>query len=160
MTLEQPTPETNSSQNPLPPIPQPMSPTEERNWAMLAHLSVVVNLVTGFGGPIAALLIYLIYRSRSRFVAYHALQSLVFQLIGWYGGGILIGIVWGIVGLLSAVFVGVLLIPVALVFTCILGILPLGTLIYGIVGGLQVNQGQDFRYWLIGDWLRSTLDNG
>ncbi|MFZ5808441.1 MAG: DUF4870 domain-containing protein [Chloroflexota bacterium] len=160
MTLEHQTPETNSSQNPASLPPQPMSPTEERNWAMLAHLSVVVNLVTGFGGPIAALLIYLIYRSRSRFVAYHALQSLVFQLIGWYGGGILIGIVWGIVGLLSAVFVGVLLIPVALVLTCILGILPLGTLIYGIVGGLQVNQGQDFRYWLIGDWLRSTLNNG
>ncbi len=141
----------------LPSAPQPMPPSEERTWGMLAHLSVLVNLVTGFGGPIAALVIYLIYRDRSRFVAYHALQSLIFQLIGWYGGGVLIGIVWAIVGALSAIFVGIILIPVALLLTCVLGLLPLGTIAYGIYGAVQINQGKDFHYWLIGDWLRSTL---
>jgi uncharacterized Tic20 family protein len=33
---------------------------EERQWAMLAHLSVLLNLVTALGGPIAAFLIYFI----------------------------------------------------------------------------------------------------
>jgi len=32
----------------------PLSPSDERTWAMLAHLSVLLNLVTGFLGPVAA----------------------------------------------------------------------------------------------------------
>lgn len=137
--------------------PTQVGPGDERTWGMLAHLSVLVNLVTGFGGPIAALLIYLVYRNRSRFISYHALQSLIFQLIGWYGGGTLIGIMWAIVGVLSALIIGVVLIPFALVFTLICGLLPLGTLIYGCYGAYQVSQGKDFRYWLVGDWVRGTL---
>ena len=54
---------------------------EERTWAMLAHLSVLLNLVTGFLGGIAAIIIYFIYKDRSRFVAYHAMQSFIFQTI-------------------------------------------------------------------------------
>ncbi|MFN3308733.1 MAG: DUF4870 domain-containing protein [Anaerolineales bacterium] len=134
-----------------------LGPGDERTWGILAHLSVLVNLATGFGGPIAALIIYLVYRNRSRFIAYHALQSLIFQLIGWYGGGTLIGIMWAIVGVLSALIIGVFLIPFALVFTLICGLLPLGTLIYGCYGAYQVSQGKDFRYWLVGDWVRGTL---
>lgn len=137
--------------------PTQVGPGDERTWGMLAHLSVLVNLVTGFGGPIAALIIYLVYRNRSRFISYHALQALIFQLIGWYGGGTLIGIMWAMVGALSAVIIGVILIPFALVFTLICGLLPLGTLIYGCYGAYQVNQGKDFRYWLVGDWVRGTL---
>lgn len=137
--------------------PAQVGPGDERTWGILAHLSVLVNLATGFGGPIAALIIYLVYRNRSRFIAYHALQALIFQLIGWYGGGTLIGIMWAIVGVLSALIIGVVLIPFALVFTLICGLLPLGTLIYGCYGAYQVSQGKDFRYWLVGDWVRGTL---
>ncbi len=137
--------------------PSEIGPGDERTWAMLAHLSVLVNLVTGLGGPIAALIIYFVYRNRSRFIAYQALQSVIFQLIGWYGGGTLIGVMWAIVGVLSALIVGVILIPFALIFTLVFAILPLGTLIYGLYGAYQVNQGKDFRYWLVGDWVRGTL---
>jgi uncharacterized Tic20 family protein len=133
--------------------PQSMAPGDERTWAMLSHLSVLLNLVTGFGGPIAALIIYMVYKDRSRLVAYHALQSLVFQLIWWVGGGALAGIAWAVSGALSAVFIGLLCMP----FACILSLFPLGGLIYGIVGAVQASQGQDFRYWLVGDWVRGTL---
>ena len=81
--------------------PQPLGPGDERTWGMLSHLSVLLNLITGFGGPIAAI-IDPIYKDRSRFVAYHALQSMIFQLIWWYGGGPLIGAMWAVVGALSA----------------------------------------------------------
>jgi uncharacterized Tic20 family protein len=141
-----PTPPT-----PLP--PQPMAPGDEHTWGMLSHLSVLLNLVTGFGGPIAAFVIYLVYKDRSRFVAYHSLQSLIFQLIWWVGGGALVGISWAISGLLSAVCIGVLLMPFAL----LVSLLPLASLIYGIIGAVQTSQGQDFKYWLIGDWVRGTL---
>jgi uncharacterized Tic20 family protein len=124
---------------------------------MLAHLSVLLNLVSGFGGPIAALVIYLVYKDRSRFVAYHALQALVFQLIWWFGGGLLIGVMWAIVGALSAIIIGLLLIPFALLLTLVFALLPLGAIIYGVVAAVQVSQGQDFKYWLVGDWVRGTL---
>jgi len=81
----------------------------------VAHLTILLNLVTGFAGPIAALVIYLIYKDRSRKVAYHALQAMIFQLICWYGGGLLIGVMWAAVGILSIFLVGIILIPVAAV---------------------------------------------
>jgi len=161
--------EVNVPAAPVPPVPPalpaqpaapvypPLAPSEERTWAMLSHLSVLINLFTGFGGPIAAFVIYLVYKDRSRYVAYHSLQSLIFQLIWWFGGGVIIGIMWAIVGALSAVLVGIVLIPFALLFTFVFALLPLGALIYGIVGAVQTNQGQDFKYWLVGDWMRSTL---
>jgi uncharacterized protein len=136
---------------------QPLSPAEERTWSVLAHLSVLLNLVTGFAGPVAALVIYLIYKDRSRKIAYQALQGMIFQLIWWYGGGLLIGAMWATVGALSAVLIGIVLIPFAILMTLILVLLPAGAVIYGIIAAIQVNQNQDFKYWLVGDWVRSTL---
>ncbi len=145
---------TTSLPNPTPINPAtPLSQEDQRIWAMLAHLSVLVNLITGFLGPIAAIVIYLVYKDRSRYVAYHAMQSFVFQLIWWVGGGILVGLTWTITAVLSALLIGLLCIPFAL----LISLLPLGALIYGIIGSVQTYQGQDFKYWLIGDWVRSTL---
>jgi uncharacterized Tic20 family protein len=137
------------------PLPPPrFNPGEERTWAMLAHLSVLINLVTGALGPIAALVIYLVYKDRSRYVAYQSLQSLLLQLIGWVGGGIIVGAAWAITGALSAVLIGLCLIPFALLITLFL---PVGTIVYSIIAAVKTNQGEDFRYWLIGDWVRSTF---
>jgi uncharacterized protein len=137
----------------IPQSPQPLTPEEERQWAMIAHLGVLVNLATGFLGAVVPLGIYMIYKDRSRYVAYQALQALIFQLIWWIGGSVLAGIAWTITGVLSAVVIGLLCIPIA----CIFSAMPLVALGYGIYGGIQSSQGQDFKYWLIGDWLRSTL---
>lgn len=135
---------------PGPAEPLPLSPSEERTWAMLAHLSILLNLASGFLGIIAALVIYLVYKDRSRYVAYQSMQSFIFQLITWGGGGILIATAWVLSGILSAVLIGFLCMP----FACLLSLLPLGAVVYGVIGGLQCNQGQDFRYWLVGDWVR------
>ena len=137
-----------------PPAILPLSPADERTWAMLAHLSVLVNLVTGLLGPVAALVIYLVFKDRSRYVAYHSLQSLLMQLIVWLGGGILTAFAWTVTGILSAIVIGICLIP----FAVLISILPLAALVYGVIGAIQTSQGQDFRYWLIGDWVRGTLE--
>ena len=131
----------------------PLSPDDERTWAMLAHLSVLLNLVTGFLGIIAALIIYLIYKNRSRYVAYQSMQSFVFQLVWWFGGGILAGITWALTGVSSLVLIGLLCIPLA----CVVSLLPLAAMVYGVVGAIQCNNHQDFKYWLIGDWVRGEL---
>jgi len=70
-------------------VNEPMTKSEERTWGMLVHLSVLLNLVTGFLGGIAAIIIYFVYKDRSRYVAYHAMQSFIFQSITWIGAGII-----------------------------------------------------------------------
>lgn len=131
----------------------PLSVADERTWAMLAHLSVLANLlglVIPFG-PVIALVIYLVYRQRSHYVAYQSLQAFVFQLVWWVGGGLLTGVAWAVTGILSAVLVGFCLMP----FACLITLMPLVALIYGVFAAVEASQGRDFRYWLIGDWVRS-----
>lgn len=134
-------------------MPAPMTQAEEHTWAMLAHLSVLVNLFTGVLGPVVALIIYLMYANRSRYVAYHAMQSFLFQLVVWYG----IGVMWGVVGLLSAILIGVVLIPFACVFTPILLLGMAIAPVYGIIGAVETSQGRDFQYWWVGSWVRNLL---
>ncbi len=139
----------------LPPaaVPQPLSTSEERTWAMLAHLSILLNLITGFLGVLAALIIYLAFKDRSKYVAYQSMQSFIFQLIWWFGAGILAGLVWTVTAVSSLVLVGLICVPLA----CLISAIPLASLVYGIVGAVAANNGQDFKYWLIGDWVRGEL---
>ena len=127
--------------------------SEERTWASLAHLSILLNLITGFLGIIAALIIYLIYQDRSRYVAYHALQSLIFQLVFWAGAGLVAGALWAITIPLMFVLVGCCLLPAAILVTFV----PVAAMVFGGVGAIKTNQGQDFQYWLVGSWVRGTL---
>ncbi|MEV0797353.1 MULTISPECIES: DUF4870 domain-containing protein [unclassified Kribbella] len=62
-----------------PNVGPPLSASEERTWAMVAHIGVLVAawFAMGFLCP---LVIWLIYRYRSDFVRQHALESLNFQL--------------------------------------------------------------------------------
>jgi uncharacterized Tic20 family protein len=131
----------------------PLTPAEEKQWAMLAHFSILANLLSGFLGPIVPFVIYLIYKDRSRYVAYQSFQAFLFQLIWWVGGWAIAGIAWTITSVLSTVIIGLICIP----FACIFSFLPFAALAYGIYAGIQTNEGQDFKYWLIGDWVRSTL---
>ncbi|HEY3310741.1 MAG TPA: DUF4870 domain-containing protein [Anaerolineales bacterium] len=132
----------------------PLSQADERTWAMLAHLSVLVNLFTGVLGPVVALVIYLMFANRSRYVAYHAMQSFLFQLVVWYG----IGTMWGIVGLLSAVLIGVALIPFACLLTPFMLLGMAIAPVYGIYAAIQTSQGSDFQYWWVGGWVRNLLN--
>ena len=93
---------------------------------MLAHLSVLLNLVTGFLGIVAALVIYLILKDRSRYVGSQAMQAFVFQLVFWAGGGVAIGAVTALSGefprelALAALGVG----AVAVLFTLAAALIP------------------------------------
>ena len=78
-------------------------------------------------------------------------------MIFWAGGGVLIGLMWAVVGALSAVIIGIFLIPFALIATFLLLLMPVIAIVYGIVGGFQCNEGRDFRYWLVGDWALNLL---
>lgn len=152
-------------------------PTQyERNWASLAHLTalltVAVGLSTSGAGAVVALLVplvlYLYFGGRSRYVAYHALQSTVFQAAGaivyvLLGGSVAaaIALAWTISGLLSVVLIGVLLMPGALVITLLgayaLVAVPVLWLSYSLVGAYRTYEGQPFDYPLVGRLVARTL---
>lgn len=131
-----------------------ISSNEERTWAMLAHLSVLLNMVTGFIGGIAAIIIYFVFKDRSRLVAYHAMQAFIFQTITWLGAGLLAGL---FIGIGSAFAILILPLLCLLPGFLLLLLIPI-SLIYGVIGGVKVNNGEDFRYWQVGDWVRYILE--
>jgi uncharacterized protein len=90
-----------------------MSVEYERTWSVLAHLSTFLNVFTGFLGPVAAFVIWLVYKDDSPYVAGHALKSVFYQ-VAWLS---VIFIGWTITFALMAVLVGFLLVPVMAVVT-------------------------------------------
>src|SRR3712207_9275603 len=88
---------------------------EERTWSALAHLTMFLNLFTGFLGPVAALVIWLVYKDRSRKVAFHALQSMWYQ-VAWL---VLLGVGWALTGLMTLILIGFLLISVMAIATVV-----------------------------------------
>ena len=124
------------------PVGGTMSPQDERTWSMLAHLSVLLNIITGIGGPIAALVIWLVYKDRSQRVAFHALQSLWYQ-VAWF---VILAVGWTITGILSLIIIGLLLIPVMLLATFV-------PFVHQCYAAYKVNQGVDYRYPFIADQI-------
>jgi uncharacterized membrane protein len=90
--------------------PATMAAQEEKTWSVLAHLTMFLNLFTGFLGPVVALIIWLVYRDRSRKVAFHALQSMWYQ-VAWL---VILAVGWAFTGLLTMILIGFLLIPLPL----------------------------------------------
>ena len=95
------------------PVGETMGVRDERTWSALAHLSTFLNIFTGFLGPVAAFIIWLVHRDRSPTVAHHALRSVFYQT-AWL---VAIVVGWTLTGLLTAVLIGFLLIPVMLLVT-------------------------------------------
>lgn len=113
-----------------------MNAASERTWSILAHLSIFLNLFTGgILGPVAALVIWLVYKDRSARVAFHALQSLWYQL-AWL---VIISVGWTVASILTVVLIGFLLFPVMLLLT-------LAPFAHAASAAYKVSQGVDYRY--------------
>lgn len=121
-----------------------MSVQDERMWSMLAHLSILLNLITGIGGPIGALVIWLVYKERSPRVAFHAQQSLWYQ-VAWI---VILAVGWILTTILMLVVVGFLLIPV-------MALASLVPFVHQCYAAYKVYQGVDYRYPFIADMVDS-----
>ena len=112
-----------------PPDKPPYVPTEdERTWALIAHLSgLLASLLGGFSflGP---LIVWLVKKDQSPFVADQAKEALNFQI---------------------AVFLA-LLVSALLILACVgavlLPVVGVGALIYSIIAALEANKGVYYRY--------------
>jgi uncharacterized Tic20 family protein len=96
--------------------------TEDRTLAILAH---ILGLFTGF---IGALVIWLIKKDQSEFVAKHALEALNFQIS--------MLIYFTVAGFLMVILIGFLLIP----------LLMLAVLIFSIQGAVSASNGKEYVY--------------
>lgn len=124
----------------IPASPVAMSPSDENTWSVLSHLSVFLNLFTGFLGPIAGLVIWLVYRDRSPRVAFHALQSLWYQ-VAWF---VVLSVGWTVSFALTAVLIGFLLFPA-------MALLSLVPFVHSAYAAYKVSKGVDYRYLWVAD---------
>jgi uncharacterized Tic20 family protein len=150
-------------------------PTDEWTAGALAHASVLLTFILGTAGGVGALVglavplvMYFGYKGKSRFVAFHALQSFVYQIAGVLAYAVVaaalvtgVSAAWAISKLLMPVLVGFLLMPLALMLTLLMVVVlvgaPFALLGYGLYAAYQVYQGRDFRYWLVGERLERQV---
>ncbi len=151
------------------------APVDEWTTAALAHASVLLTLILGAAGgvgaligPAVALAIYFGYREKSRFVAFHALQSAAYQVVGilLYAVtatvlGSMVGMAWSVSGALVEVFVGFLIMPFALLMTLLMVLVLVGAPLiwigYGLYASYKVYQGNNFHYQWIGEQVEREV---
>ncbi len=139
------------------PSPSPLSPQDEHIVAALAHISVLLPQI----GVIAPIVIWVMQKERSRFVAFQALQAIAYQLLLiliWFGGmacymgSFVLTFAGGVILASRISGPGLVFFLPFVVFLGIL-LLMLVFVIYGIVAAVLTFQGKDFRYALIGRWV-------
>lgn len=100
----------------------PLTDAEQRQWAMFSHLG---GILFGF---VPALVIWLVFKERGRFVDEQAKEALNFQII------------WNIALIVSwitiFIFIGFLLLPLVYI----------GGVIFMVMAGMAANKGQAYRY--------------
>lgn len=121
-----------------------MEPTsEEKQLAMIAQIGpAVVSFLTGGSlGWVVPLVLYLTKKDQSKFVGFHALQSLIFQ---------------------GVLFIAALILIFAGFFTCgitwaILGLGGIAALVFQILAGIKANEGQWYMLPIAGDYAKKSL---
>ena len=99
-----------------------LSDADQRMWSMLAHLG---GILFGFLAP---LIVFLVQKERGDFVRRQSTEALNWQItmaIGQFISAILWVIVVGILGSIA---------------------FGIATVVFGIIAGLAVNRGEDYRY--------------
>jgi uncharacterized Tic20 family protein len=149
---------------------------EERNWAMIAHLSVLLTLVIGIPSAglstlitiFVPLMIYFYYREKSEYVAYHALQAFALQVLGTVGW-IAVLAAGGLVGtllivILAITIVGLLVVPFVVLGMVLFAVasfgLPIGMVVFGLIAAWEAYQGKWYQVPYVGRWIEQQMHGG
>ena len=101
-------------------------------------------------------MIWLTQKEKSAWVAFHALQSLVFQAAVTIITVVVVGGVWVVGFVISFATIGIgtfVAVPV-MILVFFGGFVMVGAgVIYCLYGAYQVYQGREFRYLWIGNWV-------
>ena len=136
--------------------------SDEKILATLAHVSVLLS----FFGPVGPILIWVSQRDKSKYVRLHALQAMGYQAFafwGWMIGifAVAFGVVFFFIGAAALLDIEPsdttfpLLMQLVMMFV-LFGMWGLYFLV-GIIGAVFCLMGRDFRYPIIGSWLRKKL---
>ena len=129
---------SDTPEQPLPPPPSPVAPpppsdnglpsSEQRQWAMFAHLSALIGLIVPFGNVLGPLVIWLVQKDKMAFVDDQGKEALNFQITVF--GAALVSM------LAMLILIGFLLIVVV----------GLGALVFTIIAAIKPNEGVAYRY--------------
>lgn len=129
---------SDTPEQPLPPPPSPVSPpppsgnglpsSEQRQWAMFAHLSALIGLIVPFGNVLGPLVIWLVQKDKMAFVDDQGKEALNFQ-ITVFGAAVI------------SFFLMFILIGFLLIF-----VVGLGALVFTIIAAIKANEGVAYRY--------------
>lgn len=106
---------------------------------MLAHLLTLLGYVTFVGQYIAPLVVYLVYREESPFVAFHALQALYFRLLTLAFYILCVALLCLVIPIFVAIALGV------------------AELVYTILLAIKANNGELAEYPIAGGWARKSV---
>lgn len=101
-----------------------LSPSDQRMWAMLAHLGAILF------GFLAPLVVYLVQKDRGHYVREQSREALNFNitlLIAYVAVGILTVVTFGLAGILFFALIVV-------------------NIVFPVLGGLAANKGENYRY--------------
>lgn len=103
---------------------------DERTWGTMAHVSSIIGMFVGGMAVLGPLIVWLVKKNESAYVAHHGREALNFQI--------------------TMLIVSVILI-VAGWFTCgiawaLLGVVWLANVILSIIGAVKANEGQRWTY--------------
>lgn len=101
---------------------------EQKNWALLAHLSALAGYIIPFGNIVGPLIVWLTKRDQWPFVAEQAKESLNFQIS------------------MTIYFVLSVILALLLIGLLFLAVLPVLNLIAVVVAAIRANEGKHFRY--------------
>ncbi|MBE7464760.1 MAG: DUF4870 domain-containing protein [Planctomycetes bacterium] len=134
---------------PAAPAPAPQADgslkEDEKNWGMLAHMLSLTQWVgVPFGFWIGPLVAYLVKKDESKFVRFHAIQALGFNLAVFLVL-VVISVPIGVLTFLSMGLFWLVAIPLYM-------LIIFGWIGYVIMIGIKASKGEDARYYYVGDW--------
>jgi uncharacterized Tic20 family protein len=155
----------------------PTTTSEERTWAAIAHASGLVTMLIslstmGLGAipfVFVPLVIYLVYREKSKYVAFHAAQAFAFQVVGTVGYFVLMlvailaaALVTAIGAVLTIILIGLLVLAVAAIVWVLIPVAyVLLPVVLGVISGLaaiETSSGHEYRYPYLGAWVEDWLN--
>lgn len=139
--------------------------SDEKVLAALAHASVLLS----FFGPVGPALIWVFQRKKSKYVRFHALQAMGYQSFSFWAWMIGLFVMVGV--MMLVVILGTALetarsdmpaFPFLIQPIFFMGIFGLWGIFFlvGIIGAVFCMMNREFRYPIIGHWLKKKLLDG
>ncbi|WP_460907550.1 DUF4870 domain-containing protein [Spirosoma areae] len=113
---------------PVSPTPVPLSNSDERLWAMLAHLSALTGLFTVVGSLVGPLIVWQIQKEKSAYVDYHGKEAVNFQIT------------------MALAFAASFLLMLLLIGFVLIWIVGAVWFVFTIIAAIKANNGEYYRY--------------